>query len=104
LLRVHTNLHGSVDPVDPSALPGLFPRLIRPPPVFIRASRREVWDVLCHLEAYPQGCPFTRRIVTSWELGSPVEVQLGWDPQRLGPAVDLQVERLVDAHAQPRPT
>ncbi|MCB9748603.1 MAG: SRPBCC domain-containing protein [Myxococcales bacterium] len=93
---IHSSVTGALDPRDPAPLPGWIARTVAAPPVEIAAPRSRVWAVLTELEAYPEWCPFTRRVElsTPWELGADVHLHLCWDAAALGEPTRVQVERL----------
>lgn len=44
--------------------------------VEIHAPQTTVWDILLDIDRYPEWNPFTEKVVTSFELGSPVELHV----------------------------
>lgn len=72
----------------------MFHQLIRSDPVEIDAPVEQVWDILVDTERYGEWNPFTTRVETTFEIGSPVDLYV-----TLGPLKLRQPERIetVDA-------
>lgn len=94
MTHVTSAVHGPIDPLDPAPLTGLFPFTVRNTPIDIPAPAAAVWAVLTDLDAYPEWCPFTRRIETDWVLGHDVTLHLDWQVDRLGEPTQTQAEKL----------
>ena len=92
--RVTSTLYGPYDPLAPTALSGVFAYTLRVPPIEIAASPADVWAVLTDFGSYDLWCPFTRRIVTDFEVGSKVSLHLSWSIPKLDEPSAVQVEEV----------
>ena len=63
--------------------------------VEIDAPQQTVWNILLDIDRYPQWNPFTERVITNFEMGSPVELHVNL-PRR---GKRLQREFITGVHA-----
>lgn len=61
----------------------MFKHLISSDPVEIEAPVERVWDILVDVERYGEWNPFTTRVETDLEIGSPVDLHVTLGPLKL---------------------
>ena len=61
----------------------MFRHLISSDPVEIDAPIERVWDILVDVERYGEWNPFTTRVETNFEIGSPVDLYVTLGPLKL---------------------
>lgn len=61
----------------------MFHHLISSDPVEIEASAERVWDILVDVARYGEWNPFTTRVETDFEVGSPVDLYVTLGPFKL---------------------
>ena len=61
----------------------MFRHLISSDPVEIEASIERVWEILEDVERYGDWNPFTTRVETTFEIGSPVDLYVTLGPFKL---------------------
>lgn len=61
----------------------VFRHLIRSDVVEIDAPVEGVWDILMDVDRYGEWNPFTTRVATNFEIGSPVDLHVTLGPLKL---------------------
>ena len=74
----------------------MFKQVVSADPIDIEAPAQRVWDILLDVEKYGEWNPFTPRVDTNFEVGSPVVLHVNMGP------VKLKQPELIQAVEPPR--
>ena len=74
----------------------MFNQVVSADPIDIEAPAERVWEILMDVEKYGDWNPFTPRVDTSFEIGSPVDLYVNMGP------VKIKQPELIQAVDPPR--